>query len=70
MKKSVVIALTCFLVFLWDLFVMGLVFSGGDLIKTTKSHMKSTCHKLKSHASLEDFDFLTLYPYYIYPHYP
>ena len=42
MKKSVVIALTCFLVFLWDLFVMGLVFSGGDLIKTAKSHMRST----------------------------
>ena len=56
--------------------------------------MKSTCWKLKSHASLEDFasislvrssheiptklstwrifkcDFLTLHPYYIYPHYP
>ena len=27
---------------------MGLVLSGGDLIKTTKSHMKSICRKLKS----------------------
>ena len=27
---------------------MGLVFSSGDLIKTTKSHMRSTCQKLKS----------------------
>ena len=59
-----------------------------------KSHVRSTCWKLKSHASLEDFvsvsqvnpsceiaaklsamkifkcDFLTLHPYYIYPHYP
>ena len=29
---------------------MGLVLSGGDLIKTTKSHMSSTCQKLKSQA--------------------
>ena len=27
---------------------MGLALSGGDLIKTTKSHMRSTCRKLKS----------------------
>ena len=27
---------------------MGLVLNGGDLIKTTKSHMRSTCQKLKS----------------------
>ena len=27
---------------------MGLVLSGGDLIKTAKSHMRSTCQKLKS----------------------
>ena len=47
-KKNVVIALIYFLVFLWDLFVMGLVLSGEDFIKTTKSHMKSTCRKLKS----------------------
>ena len=33
---------------MWDLFVLGLVISGGDLIKTTKSHMRSTCRKLKS----------------------
>ena len=27
---------------------MGLVLSGEDLIKTAKSHMRSTCQKLKS----------------------
>ena len=27
---------------------MGLLLSGGDLIKIAKSHMKSTCQKLKS----------------------
>ena len=48
MTKSVVIAEIYFLVFLWDLFVMGLVFSGGDLIKIAKSHTRSTCQKLKS----------------------
>ena len=37
-----------FFIFLWDLFVLGLVLSGGDLIKTAKSHMRSTCWKLKS----------------------
>ena len=31
---------------------MGLVLSGGDLIKTAKSHMRSTCQKLKSHVRL------------------
>ena len=41
-----------FLVFLWDLFVMGLVFSSGDLIKIAKSHMRSTCRKLKSKGQL------------------
>ena len=50
--KSVVFALILFIVFFWDLFVMGLVLSGGDLIKTAKSHMRSTCQKLKSHARL------------------
>ena len=49
--KSVVIALIYFLVFLWDLFVMNLVLSGGDLIKTAKSHMRSTCRTLKRHDS-------------------
>ena len=33
--KNAVIALIYFLVFLWDLFVMGLVLSGEDLIKIT-----------------------------------
>ena len=33
MTKSVVIALIYFLVFLWVLFVMGLVLSGEDLIR-------------------------------------
>ena len=55
MTKGVVIALIYFLVFLWDLFVMGLVLSDEDLIKTTKDHIRSICWKLKSHASLEDF---------------
>ena len=32
--------------------IMGLVLSGRDLIKTAKSHMKSTCQKLKSHVRL------------------
>ena len=32
---------------MWDLFVMGLVLSGGNLIKIAKSHMRSTCQKLK-----------------------
>ena len=30
---------------------MGLVLSDEDLIKTTKSHMTSTCRKVKSQAS-------------------
>ena len=47
MTKSVVIALIYVLVLLWDLFVLGLVLSSGDLIKTAKSHMKSTCRKIK-----------------------
>ena len=37
-----------FLVFLWDLFVMGLVLSGKDLIKTVESHTRSTCKKVNS----------------------
>ena len=36
MTKSVVIALIYFLVFLWVLFVMGLVLSGEDLIRQLK----------------------------------
>ena len=40
MIKSVVIALIYFLIFLWDLFVMGLVLSGEDLIKATEGHMR------------------------------
>ena len=52
MTKSVVIVLILFLVFCGNLFAMGLVLSGGDLIKTGKSHMRSTCQKLKSHARL------------------
>lgn len=51
MKKSVVIALIYFLLFLWDLFVMSLVLSDEDLIKTTKSHMRSTCKKVKSQGN-------------------
>ena len=47
--KCVVIALIYFLVFLWDLFVLGLVLSGGDLIKIAKSHMRCTCRKLKGY---------------------
>ena len=31
---------------------MCLELSGGDLIKIAKSHMRSTCQKLKSHARL------------------
>ena len=50
-QKCVVISLIYFIVFLWDLFVLGLVLSGGDLIKTAKSHMRSTCRKVKSQAS-------------------
>ena len=51
MTKSVVIALIYFLVFLWDLFVMSLVLSDEELIKTTKGHIRSTCRKVKSQAS-------------------
>ena len=50
MTKSVVIALIYFLVFLSDLFVMGLVLSGEDLTKIAKGHMRSTCRKLNSQA--------------------
>ena len=46
--KNVVIALIYFLVFLWDLFVMGLVLSSEDLIKTVERHMGSTCRKMNS----------------------
>ena len=48
--KSVAIALIYFLVFLWDLFVIGLVLSGKDLIKTAEGHMRSTCRKVNSQA--------------------
>ena len=50
-QKGVVISLIYSIVFLWDLFVLGLVLSGEDLIKITKSHMRSTCRKVKSQAS-------------------
>ena len=95
---------------LWNFIVLGLVLSWWRIEHKMKNqcsfaigswegfprkwHMKSTCWKLKSHASLKDFasvsrvrpsceiptkffawrifkcDFLTLHPYYIYPHYP
>ena len=53
MTKSVVIVLIYFLVFLWDLFVMGLVLSGEDLIKTIEGHMRSTCRKVNSQARFQ-----------------
>ena len=53
MINSVVIALIYFLVFLWDLFVMGLVLSSEDLIKTTEGHMRSTCRKVNSQARFQ-----------------
>ena len=53
MKKSVVIALIYFLVFLWDLFAMGLVLSGEYLIKTAKGHMRSTCRKVNNQAKFQ-----------------
>ena len=53
MINSVVIALIYFLVFLWDLFVMGLVLSGKNLIKTVEGHMRSTCRKVNSQARFQ-----------------
>ena len=53
MTNSVVIALIYFLVFLWDLFVMGLVLSGKNLIKTVEGHMRSTCRKMNSQARFQ-----------------
>ena len=50
MTNSVVIAQINFLVFLWDLFVLGLVLSGEELIKTAEGHMRSTCRKVNSQA--------------------
>ena len=50
MTKSAVIALIYFLVFLSDLFVMGLVLSGEDLIKIAEGHMRSTCRKVNNQA--------------------
>ena len=50
MTKSVVIILIYFLIFLWDLFAMGLILSGEDLIKTAEGHMRSTCRKVNSQA--------------------
>ena len=52
MTKGVVIVLIYFFIFLWDYFVLGLVLSGGDLIKTAKSYMRSICWKLKGHDNL------------------
>ena len=48
--KSIAIAKIYFLVFLWDLFVMGLVWSGENLIKTTEGHKRSTCKRVNSQA--------------------
>ena len=48
MTNSVVIEQIYFLVFFWDLFVMGLVSSGEDLIKIVEGHMRSTCKKVNS----------------------
>ena len=42
-EKKCCNCINSFLVFLWDLFVIGLVLCGGDLIKIVKSHMRSTC---------------------------
>ena len=53
MTNSVVIALIYFLLFLWDLFVMGLVLSGKNLIKTVEGHMRSTCRKVNSQARFQ-----------------
>ena len=53
MTKNVVIALIYFLIFLWDLFVMGLVLSGEDLIKIAEGHMRSTCKKVNSQAKFQ-----------------
>ena len=53
MTNSVVIALIYFLEFLWDLFVMGLVLSGEDLIKTAEGHMRNTCRKVNSQARFQ-----------------
>ena len=50
MTNSVVIALIYLLEFLWDLFVMGLVWSGENLIKTTEGHKRSTCKRVNSQA--------------------
>ena len=60
MTKCVVIALIYFLVFLWDLFVMGLVLSDEDLIKTTKDHIRSICRNVKSQASYPKSTFYQL----------
>ena len=53
MTKSVVIVLIYFLVFLWDLFIMGLVLIGEDLIKTVEGHVRSTCKKVNSQARFQ-----------------
>ena len=50
MTKSVIIALIYFLIFLWDLFVMGLVLSGEYLIKIAEGHIRNTCRKVNSQA--------------------
>ena len=59
MTKSVVIVLIYFLVFLWDLFIMGLVLIGEDLIKTVEGHVRNTCKKVNSQAR---FQLSTTYP--------
>ena len=48
MTKSVVIILIYFLIFLWDLFAMGLILSGEDLIKIAEGHIRTTCRKVNS----------------------
>ena len=53
MTKSVVVALVYFIVFLWDLFVMGLVLSSENLIKIVEGHMRSTCRKVNSQARFQ-----------------
>ena len=35
---------------------MCLILSGGDLIKTAKSHMRSTCQKLKSQVPVVEVE--------------
>ena len=48
MTNSIVIEQIYFLVSFWDLFVMGLVSSGENLIKIVEGYMRSTCKKVNS----------------------